>query len=315
MPEQYGFGDSADLQAVKASLDTGFDVVVFSHEHLDAFARALRPHTRTPFVSVRHNVSSDAIASILADRPRLAASYRFLAMRQEKRALGGRVFDAITAISARDQALLRQLSGRTDIGLVLPGVPPAAPLPPNGAARRDLVVSGTFDWFPKARDLRRFAQDYAAAPVPGASLFASPTITRDIRDALGAGDETTLNYGDAIRFGIVTDRFAAGHKLKTAAYLMCNCAVVSFAPVLHDFEDMPHARGWIHHVASVADVAGVVDAFERRPAPALLAELAALKADLGTRLAWSAQAAALASVMESARAKPVAARPALDERS
>jgi len=300
-PEQWGFGNRQDVDNVRRLLSHGFDAVVFSHEHLDAFAAALRPVTQTPFIALRHNVSSDAMASILVARPVLSGVYRALARAQERNALRGGLYNAITAISTRDQALLREISGREDIGLVLPGPPPPTQLKETAACTRDLIVAGTFDWFPKARDLKRFASDWAAAPVSDARVYVSSGAPEDIRAALSAGAEESLDYVDAIRFGIITDRFTAGHKLKTAAYLMRNCAVITFAPVIHDFMDFPDAGRWIHHVSSMADVASAIRTMEARPAADLRRELGQLKSDVGTRFAWSAQAGALSAVMERAR--------------
>lgn len=300
-PEQYGFGNRQDVDNVRRLLTQGFDAIVFSHEHLDAFASAIRPTTQLPFVALRHNVSSDAMASILVDRPMLSCLYGALARAQEGKALRGDLYDAITAISTRDQDLLRDISGNADVGLVLPGPPPATPLKDTSACARDIIVSGTFDWFPKARDLKRFANEWAAAPVPDARVYVSPGVPDGIRETLRAGAEDSLDYSGAIRFGVITDRFTAGHKLKTAAYLMRNCAVITFAPVIHDFTDFPDAPRWIHHVSSMAEVASVIRAIEERPAADLCRELAQLKADVGTRFAWAVQANALSATIERAR--------------
>jgi hypothetical protein len=304
-PEQWGFGGDGDVEKVRNLLRQGFDAIVFSHEHLDAFAARLRPHTEIPFVSVRHNVSSDAMASILgADTP-AGGLYRALSERQERRALRGPLFQTVTAISTRDRELLRKIGQRDDVGLVLPGAPPPAPLHPSATCARDLVISGTFDWFPKARDLKAFARDFAAAPIPDAQVYVSPGVPNDIRAALAAHIDSSLEQGKHIRFGLITDRFTAGHKLKTAAYIMNNCAVLSYAQVLHDFEHLPNAARWIRQIGSIGDIAAVMQAFAERPAAELRAELAELKAAIGTQFAWSTQAEALSRVIGRAQRKPV----------
>ena len=304
-PEQWGFGSGEDLEKLRRLLTQGFDAVVFSHEHLDGVAAMLRPATDLPFISVRHNVSSDAMASILGAGAPAGRLYRAFSERQERSALRGTLFQAITAISTRDQELLRKIARRDDIGLVLPGAPPPTPLRDDAVCARDLVVSGTFDWFPKARDLRIFTSDYAAAPVSGARVFVSAGAPDDIRRTLHASPDADLDYSDHIRFGVITDRFTAGHKLKTAAYLMNNCAVLTFSQVIHDFSNLPHAGNWIRQVASPSDAEHAMIAIEKRPADVLRAELQELKAAIGTQFAWSTQAEALSDVIERAERKQV----------
>jgi len=163
------------------------------------------------------------------------------------------------------------------------------------------VLTGTFDWFPKARDLRRFAQDWSAVAPAGFNLHVSAGVPDDIARTLNATPERGLDYSDAIRIGVITDRFTAGHKLKTAAYLMQNCAVVSFAPVIHDFDALPHARRWIVEASSVADIPRIVETMQSRPIEALREELKQLKGEIGTQFAWSAQANALSTLIERTR--------------
>ena len=45
---------------------------------------------------------------------------------------------------------------------------------------------------------------------------------------------------DALRIGLITDRFEAGHKLKTLAYVANNRIVLSFAEVGFDFVHIPY---------------------------------------------------------------------------
>ena len=297
LPEQFNSGTPEDETRVRALLQT-HDIAIFSHEHLDRFARAMRPHTKIPFIALRQNVTSDAMASILDTNPPLAGLYRVLAAQQERTALHGALYQAITAISARDLALLTTLSGRGDVTLVMPGAPPAIPLAPDADLRRDLVVSGTYDWFPKARDIARFADEYAAAPAPDARLWLGAAAPGEVRAKLNAGEEQSLDYGAAIRFGITTDRFTAGHKLKTAAYLVNNCAVISFARVIDDFADLPFAANWIVQVSHANEIDGVMRKIAAQPIEILRAQLTELKAAITERFSWGRQASALANAIE-----------------
>lgn len=301
LPEQYGVGGPEDVAHVRALLaGGGFDAVVISHEHLDAFAHAVRGATKIPFIAVRQNVTSDAMASILQGTP-IAGLYLALAQAQERAALRSATYDAITAISVRDRRLLRTLSGREDIALVSPGAPPASPLNADAAVARELVISGTFDWFPKARDVRRFVAEYAAAPPADVRLRCAASIAADQRAALGATEDDAIDAASAIRFGLITDRFTAGHKLKTAAYLMSNCAVLSFAKVIEDYADLPFARDWIVEIESVADIDPAMQRLAARPAFEARNQLITLKAAVMERFAWSRQGEALSAAIASAK--------------
>lgn len=311
LPEQYGSGTRDDEARVRALLPQ-HDLAIFSHEHLDRFARAMRPHTDIPFLTLRQNVTSDAMASILETTPALAAVYRTLAAQQERAALRGPLFQAVAGISARDLGLLRTLSQR-DVTLVLPGAPPASPLAPDAPLRRDVVISGTYDWFPKARDIRQFTDEYMAAPVPGAQVYAATGVPQALRAALNAQDESALDLSAAIRFGVITDRFTAGHKLKTAAYLMNNCVVISFAHISDDFTAFPAAKRWIFEVKSAAEIGPVMDEVLSRPADAARAEFLALKHDIAAALNWKTQAQALANAIETALLKPDAMQHRVEE--
>lgn len=309
LPEQHGVGGPEDVARVRGLLEGGgFDAAVVSHEHLDAFASAVRSASKLPFIAIRQNVTSDAMSSILRRAGPLPLVYRELAERQERFALRGGLYAAITAISVRDRRLLETLSGRGDVALVLPGAPPASPLNANAEPIRELVLSGTFDWFPKARDLRQFVADFAAAPPTNLRLRVATSVPDAQRAALGATEDDVIDAAGAIRFGVITDRFTAGHKLKTAAYLMNNCAVISFARVIEDFADLPHAKNWIVEVDSMAQVNAAIDNITARPANELRRELAVLKASIADRFDWSKQAQSLASVISAAvRERPATA--------
>ncbi len=302
LPEQFGSGTPDDEGRVRAQLPA-HDVAIFSHEHLDRFAGVMRPHSTIPFITLRHNVTSDLMASVLSANAVLASLYRTMANMQERAALRGPLYQAVTAISARDLKLLTALSGRNDVALVMPGAPPAPPLAPDAALRRELVVSGTYDWFPKARDIRRFVEEYAAAPAPDTNLYLGAGVPEELRAKLGGGGEQSLDYAAAIRFGMITDRFTAGHKLKTAAYLMNNCAVISFARVSDDFAGFPHAKRWIFEIQDVAEIGPVMDQMISRPGAEARAELGAFKNEIAATLNWKVQAQALASAIDRALLK------------
>jgi hypothetical protein len=293
-PDTFGYGGEADIRAIEEALATGVDALVFSHEYLDRVAWRLKARAVSHgvrMVSIRHNVTSDAMASILSHQPLLARAYCMRAQAQERRALRPGLYDAIATLSARDRRLVSGLSGRSDIGLVIPGAPPPSPLAPTATVRRDLVLLGTFDWFPKAQDLRRFRSEYAGLAEKPGPLYAETGAAAQFDRPID------FDWSEAVRFGLVTDRFAAGHKLKTAAYLMNNCAVISFAPVAEDFAFSPHAQSFIRQINHAREIAGVIASLEAMPADALRRDLEAFKRAIAENLSWARQAEALCGLI------------------
>ena len=119
--------------------------------------------------------------------------------------------------------------------------------------RPELIVTGTYDWIPKKRDVMRFAREYAAEPqrlavfadalpVQGEQLLAARPIVRD-------------TSGQSIRLGLITDRFTAGHKLKTTEYIAGNCVVLTFAEIEQDFLELPDREFFIRQLKHAREIA------------------------------------------------------------
>lgn len=296
-PEVFAFGAASDVERIAAAARAA-DALVFSHEHLDRLAAAVRRRlgmNAPAFITIRHNVTSDAMRSILAGWSTTAgAAYAALARRQERATLGGDLYDGIVALSVRDRALLSRLSGRS-VALASPGAPPDTALTADAQVAQELVLLGTYDWFPKARDLRRFL---AELPEAGAPAFSDSAEMRVSEPALGDG--AALDYRAAIRFGVVTDRFTAGHKLKTSAYIMQNCIVLSYADVGDDFAVAPDAEVFIRRIGHAREIAPVMREVAAMPAADLRTRFLAFKAAVAGSLSWPAQAQVLRQAIEDA---------------
>ncbi len=297
-PETFAFDSDETIERIRQANEAHrADAIVFSHEHLDRLAARVRRRLggKAPaFVSIRHNITSDAMASILSDLPPMAALYRALAQRQERAALASDLFQGVIVLSTRDKTLVTQLYGRGDAVLAMPGAPPPLALRPDAAIARDLLLLGTYDWFPKARDLRRFVAEFTSTPLPGVTVRGDAGVPPEIAARMRMASVSNLDLTSAIRFGVITDRFTAGHKLKTTAYLMQNCAVLSFADVIDDFQAIPNATRWIHRVRTTNEIAPILEAMAARPPAELQAELTALKADVAAAIAWRTSAASVA---------------------
>ena len=242
---------SAGHRAIARAVgETRPDVVICSWEPLDI----LVPLLPAPVILIAHNVTSAALTAIFPHSPtaRLAARR---ALAWERGLYRSDRLAAIAVLSVADHRSISRLASPPEILLTIPGMPPARSLVGDATIRREIHLEGTYDWRPKRRDLHRFAVEWSRAPdrwpVIAAGLPAEAAgLLRPRRH------EPERNAG-ALTFGLVTDRFAAGHKLKTLAYVAQNRIVLSYAPIKGDFRDVPEADLFLHEVSSCDEVDGI----------------------------------------------------------
>ena len=153
---------------------------------------------------------------------------------------------------------------------------------------------GSYDWFPKRWSLQRFTEEWTGLDDSPARLYADDGVPAPVRITLGACDVRNIDLSSAIRFGLLTDRFKAGHKLKTAAYLMNNCVVLSFSDVIEDFRFSPHAELFIRRIQRIDEIPAIMDELEAVSPETLRAKLLAFKSEVASKLAWQRQADILA---------------------
>jgi hypothetical protein len=187
-------------------------------------------------------------------------------------------------------------------------------LAPRAEVAPELVLLGSYDWYPKRWSLRRFAQEWVGQGGRSLPLYADGGLPAEVLAGLGARPAGELNFEDAIRFGIITDRFKAGHKLKTAAYIMANCVVLSFADVVDDYRFSPHADFLIRRIRHVSDIGPIVAEFRAMDAETVRARLIDFKRGIAEALSWKRQAEALSGVVVSTvrKARENATERALD---
>jgi hypothetical protein len=255
------FATSKNMRAVR-DLAGEYDVIICSWEPFDWLVTGLC----SPTILIAHNLSSQALLQIYPGNPLAAlASARVRAW--ERRCYRAANFAAIACLSRHDHAYLKSIGAPQPL-LLPPGMPPSLRLEPNATVRAEIVVSGTYDWSPKRRDLILFARDYADGdkPLP-VRADALPS------EAAGLLQPTALpseaENRNAIRFGLISDRFEAGHKLKTTAYIANNQIVLSFAAVEFDFAHIPDHDLFIRRVASAADVVEHIKGMLEMPASVL----------------------------------------------
>lgn len=301
-PDRSSFGTEADVAEICRLAREGCQSIVFSHEQLDALAvevgKRFRPGRRPHVALLLHNVPSDALPQLSARRA-VGSLAGAVWRAYERRSFRSEGIDDVFTLSKRDAALVAKLSGRRTVPTFHPGAPNAHPLADGAGLQPDLVVSGTFEWFPKLRDLRSFAaeyRDWTRRPKP--RIYISSGLSDELRHALDAQDVGTLDLGSAIRFGLVTDRFVAGHKLKVSEYFAANLIPISFSEVGEDFEFSAAATRLISTVGDIAAMSARIDEFERMPRTALHVLFAEAKRDVLDELSWARQAGRMADYIE-----------------
>ena len=279
-----------------------YDVVICSWEPFDWLVTALR----SPTILIVHNVSSKALLELFPRNP-LAVLASARVRTWERRCYGAPNLAAVAALSRSDHAYLLSIGARRPL-LLPPGMPPCLELEPDAGVCAEIVVSGSYDWSPKRRGLILFARDYADShgrfPIRARAFSLPPEAARLLRPrGLPSGAESR----SAIRFGLITDRFVAGHKLKTMAYIANNQIVLSFADVSFDFAHIPDHNFFIRKIASVDDIVAHVNVILHTPISVLRERFIRFQQTCARHFTWDAVAKTL---MEAADVARVRSRPA-----
>jgi len=260
-------------------------VAVVSTEPLDE----LLLHVGLPAIAIVHNMTSLAVPSMVPRNP-LAAFAARRARRWEEHVYRSGRFGVVAVLSRRDEAHLRELSSDATVLLMRPGMPPLVPLAPDATLERELLLDGSYGWFPKRRDVIAFAREYSAI---GERL---PIVAEELPSEAAALLRPKLRGaapGSAIRFGLVTDRFVAGHKLKMGHYIANNAIVLSFADVSEDFAGIPDHEFFIRRLADVRDIDRHVDAVAAEDPGRLRARLEIFKQRCAEAFSWQRAADSL----------------------
>jgi hypothetical protein len=114
---------------------------------------------------------------------------------------------------------------------------------------------------------------------------------------MGARPTDGVDFSGALRFGVITDRFAAGHKLKTAAYIQSNCIVLTLADVAFDFDFDARHRQFIIRLSGVDDIAPAIARLRETPVAQLREDFLGFKASVARELDWSKQTSAFEALV------------------
>ena len=257
-----------------------FDVVLFAHE--STFPLSDEP----ALAGLRKVFFTQNVHSLIArtDDSWAAKLMRPGAARFERRWYGDRSA-RLVCISQADLAGLRALDvHRSDVSVAPPGAPPEAPLAASAALRPQAVITGSYGWWRKRRDLKRFAAERPALPVP--ILVRDPAAA----EILGGAEKVVLaqqiDWSGGVRFGLVTDRFLGGFKLKAVEYVASNCIVLSLCDLSAEFQGLPHADEFVRHVRAKQEMADLMAGWIAAPDPARIERFRRFKAACMRRYAW-----------------------------
>jgi hypothetical protein len=286
------FESEASLTAIR-TLAPKYDAAVVSWEPFDRLALA----SPIPVVLLLHNITSSAIRSVFPGN--LLA--RYLAHRSdlwEHQAYADRRLSALATLSINDQRYVAGIAKGLPVLYTPPGMPPVAELSQNARFVPELFVSGTYGWFPKRRDVLAFAREYAACAEKLAVVADGlPAEAQALVRPYGA---TPSDVSGTIRFGLITDRFESGHKLKTAYYLANNAIVLSYANVSRDFEHIPDHQFFVRKIATASDIARHAAEVSAVEPTQLRARLTAFKQQCQDNFSWQRSASVLAKALGSA---------------
>jgi hypothetical protein len=265
-------------------------ITVVSWEPFDRLSLS----AETSAILILHNVTSDALPQMYPGHPLV----RWLAERArvwETRLYRSRKIRAIVVLSERDRSVVAALAPDTPCHVVPPGMPPCHLLEPRAALKRELVLSGTYDWRPKRRDVEAFAMDYIRHGLT-LPILSDGDLPAEAHRRLKPGALDPYPGRD-LRFGLVVDRFVAGHKLKVTSYIAHCCAVISYVDISSDFEDIPDADLFIRQIGHAGEIEGVMRDLEAIEPMERNIRFRRFQLACQVRFDWKASAMKLASLL------------------
>jgi hypothetical protein len=285
-----------------AALSETYDAVICSWEPFDALVRYLSP----PVILIAHNISSQALPAIYPGSLLSKASAMRAASWERKWYRASR-FAAIAALSRADLDYLEGLDNHPPLLWTPPGMPPSVDLDRDAKLVNELVLSGTYGWRPKRRDAILFAREYATLdarlPVRTGDLGFNGLVA----EATGLLQPLPLTPAaedrGAMRFGLITDRFQAGHKLKSLAYVANNQIVLSYAEVSFDFHHIPDSVVFIRRIRHASEIAAHVRAVAS--VPDLRDRFIRFKEACARAFTWDKMASSLFAAVQTFRSKKV----------
>lgn len=253
------YASEANLTKLRA-VSAGYDMVISSLEAFDRLALQLD----VPVMVILHNITSRSLTASFPNSLPAALLAKRARLWEERHYRQGGNLRAIGVLSKRDQAYVQSLGASPEVVYLPPGMPPATDLDPDAILLQELTILGTFEWRPKKRDLMRFGQEYEAAK--GRMTVRADPLPPEADELLKPLQAPTrMEAARALRFGVITDRFESGHKLKTLAYIASNNIVMSFSDVSFDFNHISDHDLFIRRVYSFDEMRSYINEISVMP--------------------------------------------------
>lgn len=188
----------------------------------------------------------------------------------------------LVCISRLDVEGLRKAGvKREHIFIAPPGCPTPTALNEGAGLAPEIILTGSYAWWRKRRDLKTFA---LGAPLPTKII----TFDETARGILGAQaiqpQLSPLDWESCIRFGLITDSFLGGFKLKALEYVAKNCIVLSACDISPEFADLPHADEFVRKISTKEDIWRTIEQASR--SPDLITRFREFKAACTSKFNW-----------------------------
>ncbi|MFD2134658.1 hypothetical protein ACFSLT_04400 [Novosphingobium resinovorum] len=219
-----------------------------------------------PVTLIVHNVMSDVLTQLYGRVPvlKLAAKH---SLEWERRTYALKNL-TLVALSKRDRALINARAPDANVLVAPPGTPPLAQLQ-REQLFREVVVSGSYDWAPKRRDLIELSNQIAVNSASNVDIHwrHDLPLPQDARiDALNNVSRSIIksDYELGLRFGLIPDTFLGGFKLKSTYYISNNCILLSRCDIRDEFSGLPYSEEFVHFTPNVSDIEHVISAVSKR---------------------------------------------------
>jgi hypothetical protein len=255
-PETTRFLGEENRQRVSAAIASYKpDVACFFNEvTFPSFASAKAAGIKT--VLVAQNVHSIVAATDPAGWTKI---FEPLAAMYERKWYGDEAAELVCISKVDVDGLAKAGVRRKKIWVAPPGCPPAAPLADHAGLLPELVLTGSYAWWRKRRDLKKFAKGDPLA----AKMYVFDSAARDILgDQAQDPGKIEIDWSSGVRFGLVTDRFLGGFKLKALEYVAKNCIILTASDISTEFEGLPHAEIFVRVIANKDDVRRIIQEFD-----------------------------------------------------
>lgn len=184
---------------------------------------------------------------------------------------------------------------RGHIFVAPPGCPAPVGLSESAVLAPEIILTGSYAWWRKRRDLKSFA---SGAPLP-IKILTFDEMARLILGSQAAEPQApSTNWETCIRFGLITDTFLGGFKLKALEYIAKNCIVLSACDISLEFADIPHADEFIRKVSGKDDVWRTIE--QASSSPDLIERFREFKLACTEKFDWKSCLLPLRSAVETA---------------